>query len=44
MNQNGGRNVGASAAGLMQTEHLESSRNGEEKDRWREEDANVMVR
>ena len=44
MNQDCGRNVGASAAGLMQAEHLEASRNGEKKDRRREEHANVVVR
>lgn len=44
MNQDGGRNIGTSAAGFMQTEHLEASRDGEEEDGRREEDANVTVR
>jgi len=43
MNQNGGRNVGTSAAGLVEAEHLDAASDGEKEDRRREEDANVMV-
>jgi hypothetical protein len=43
MNQNGGRNVGTSAAGLLEAENLEAASDGEKEDRRREEDPNVMV-
>jgi hypothetical protein len=43
MDQNRGRNVGASAAGLVQAEHLEASRDREEEDCGREEHANVVM-
>ena len=43
MNQNGRRCVGASAAGLVQAEHLEASSDRAEKYGWREEDVYVIV-